>query len=222
MVPPVLAAIQSYRQAVEERRVRCDVDACPRCKQHHDAFRLHECRKRTFLYVLGRMVYSQWCWLTRWKCPLCGKTFTIYPPFALPFKRYATETVLALSERYVTEDAASYRRSVRVDGMAVFHAEAEAGAAGTRILEHSTLQRWIPFFAGLGRVRREALKLIRAAAPASGVFRRIAPVAPWKYRSPERGAILQDARQILVAAREYVALFGASIFPRLATACAWT
>lgn len=222
MVPPILEAIQNYRQAVESGRICCDLETCPRCGDHPGEFRLHECRKRTFLYVLERMTHATWCWLIRWKCPLCAKTFTLYPPFALPRKRYVAETVLGLSEHYITEDAASYRRSVRVDGMPVFHAAEEAGTAGTRVLEHSTLQRWIPFLAGLAGVRREALKLIRAAAPASGVFRRIAPVAPWKYRSPERGAILQDARQILVAAREYAAIFGASIFPRLATACAWT
>jgi hypothetical protein len=222
MVPPMLVAIQGYRHVAEGGGVRCDVDACPRCGGHPGEFRLHDCRKRAFLYVLERLVQSTWCWLTRWKCSLCCKTFTLYPAFALPFKRYVAETVLGLSEHYVTEDTASYRRAVRVDGMPVFHAEKEAGTMGTRILEHSTLHRWIPFFTGLGRVQREALKLIRAAAPASGVFRRIAPVAPWKYRSPERGTILQGARQFFVAAREYAALFGASIFPRLATACAWT
>jgi hypothetical protein len=172
--------------------------------------------------VIERVVHSTWCWLTRWKCPLCGKTFTIYPPFALPRKRYVAEIVSALSQRYVVEDSATYRSAVRVDGMPVFHAGEEARPPGTRILEHSTLHRWIPFFAELARVRREALKLIRAAAPASGVFRRIAPVTPWKYRSPQRRTILQDARQLFVAAREYAAIFGASIFPRLATACGWT
>ena len=161
MVPPILEEIQSYRRAAEEGRLCCDLQSCPLCHGQPETFRLHDFRRRTFLYVLGRMVHSTWCWLARLKCPLCGKTFTLYPPFALPYKRYVVETALALSERYVSEDATSYRRAVRVEGMPVFHAGEGAGSTGTRILEHSTLHRWIPFFAALAAVRREALKLIR-------------------------------------------------------------
>ncbi len=223
MLTPIAEAIQNYSRLVEEGRVGCEVDLCLRCGKRPEAFRLHDRRKRTFLYLVERLVQKARGLLTRWKCLLCNQTFTIYPAFALPFKRYVAETVCERAQRYVEEDQLSYRQAVLQNGMPVFYSgdTGDQAAVDERTLQHSTLYRWLALFAALGRTRRETLRLIRSQSPSSGVFRKILPIAPWKYRTPERRRVLQDSRQLLVAEQEYRVLFGVSIFPRLATLCAW-
>lgn len=222
MLPNLLEVMENYSKEVEEKKVTCDVEACLRCGKRARDFRLHDRRKRTFLWAFERLVRKVAVWLARWKCLICGETFTLYPPFALPYKRYVTETVSKLTERYLENDELTYRKAVLQGGMPVFHAGEKEEAIDERTLRHSTLYRWLALFGALERTRREALRLIRSKSPGSGVFRKILPIAPWKYRSSERRKVLQHARALLVREEEYRALFGASIFPRLATLCSWS
>ena len=221
MVAKILAEMESYSKDVQEKRVTCGLAACLRCGKRTDDFTLHDRRQRSFLVALERLVHKVLVWLARWKCRLCGATFTLYPPFALPFKRYVTLTVLTLSESYLENDALTYRKAVLHDGMPIFHESKEAGSLDERTLQHSTLHRWFALFGALARTRREALRLIRQKSPGSGVFRKILPIPPWKYRSDERRGALGRSRQLLVAEAEYRAIFKISIFPQLATLCAW-
>ena len=221
MLSKILAEMESYSKDVEEKRVRCDIDSCLRCGVETSDFRLHDRRPRTFLLALERLVKKVVVWLARWKCLVCGTTFTLLPPFALPFKRYVSQTIQALSENYVEKDELTYRKAVLQDGLPVFHEGKDADSLDERSLRHSTLYRWFALFGDLERTRRQALRLIRQKSSSSGVFRRILPIPPWKYRSAERRKLLGRARQLFVAEDEYRTVFGASIFPRLATVCAW-
>ncbi|MBI4606029.1 MAG: hypothetical protein HY721_29030 [Planctomycetes bacterium] len=214
--------MERYSKAVEEKTVTCELETCLRCGKGTGELRLHDRRKRTFRWVLERLVKKVVVWLARWKCRLCGATFTLYPPFALPYKRYVTETVTRLSESYLEKDELTYRKAVLQDGMPVFHEGAEGGPLDERTLQHSTLYRWFSLFGALERTRREALRLIRQRSSRSGVFRRILPIAPWKYRSDERRKLLGRSRQLFSAEKELGALFGTSIFPRFATLWAWS
>jgi hypothetical protein len=219
MLLPILQEIQDYTHAVEKKQVRCDLPCCPRCRRAA-SFKLHDRRKRTYLVVVERLVRTVHSLLSRWKCEHCSKRFTLYPPFALRGKRYLREEIFRRAERYLEQDRESYRGAVKDQSMAVFH-EGSGEVIEERMLAHSTLYRWLVFLASMTETCRRALRLIREKAPSSEIFRRILPIAPWKYRSDERRQVLGQVRRLLVAEGEYQRLFGISIFPRLATISAW-
>jgi len=130
--------------------------------------------------------------------------------------------VLRFSERYVTEDQTSYRKAATEGGLAVFYDGGEEGKIDDRQFAHTTLHRWFPFLGSLKRTARDALRLIREKTPGSGIFRKILPVPPWKYRSEERRQVLFHGRRLLQVESEFRALFEVSFFPRFATACRWS
>jgi hypothetical protein len=105
--------------------------------------------------------------------------------------------------------------------MPAFYAQRDDGTIDERSLAHSTLHRWFSLFVSLLETLREAQRLVRQRSAKSDLFRRIFAPAPRKYRSEERRAVLRAALRMLATEREYDSLFGRSIFPELATACAW-
>lgn len=221
MVPDPIEEIQRYTEAVRRRQVKPTCNLCPLCHQEPEEFRLHDRRERTFLVVVGRLVKSVLSLLSRWKCPLCKGSFTLYPPFALPRKRYVRECVFELAGEYLERDELSYRAAVSVEGMPVFRDRRDDGTIDERSLSHSTLHRWLPLFCSLAATLAEATRLVRATAVPSDLFRKVFAAAPEKYRSEERRTVLATALMALWTEREYRAFFARSIFPELATACAW-
>jgi hypothetical protein len=222
MVAESLEEIHTYTRAVASGEVSCDCAVCLRCGRHLPSFRLHDRRKRIFLVIVERLVHEVLSLLPRWKCPLCKQTFTTYPAFAVPRKRYVRNEVLRFSERYVNEDGTTYRKAATEEGLAVFYHGGEDGVIDERQFAHTTLHRWFPFLGSLKRTAREALRLIREKAPGSGIFRKIVPVPSWKYRSEERRQILIASRRLLQVESEFRALFEDSLFPRFATGCRWS
>jgi hypothetical protein len=220
MVSSILAEVHAHTERVEKNEDRCELAVCPRCGERPEAFKRHALRRRTFLVVVGRLVHSVLSYLVRWKCPRCRTTFTAYPAFALPCKRYVREAILDHTGRYLATDGATYRAAAAVDKMPVFHGS-EASRIDDRTLQPSTLFRWITTLGALTRTVRAALHLIHAAG-ASDVFRRLLPVAPRKYRSEARRQRLETTQALRLAEEEYPVLFGRSIFPALATACGWS
>jgi hypothetical protein len=174
--------------------------------------------------------------ITRWKCPHCQRTFTVYPRFALRHKRYVLSEILDRSRQYVESDPLTYRQAVRDRGRPLFHAQDEAQAItadsseeqkeqeAVASLAPSTLHRWVTTLGQLRHTMRRAVHLIRQRRPATGLFRALAGcrVAPGKYRSPERRRVLQACARLGRTEREYAQTFGASLFPHLATGCGWT
>jgi hypothetical protein len=221
MVAEPLEEIHTFTRAVASGEVACDCASCLCCGKRPSSFRLHDRRKRIFLVIIERLVHEVLSLLPRWKCPLCMQTFTTYPAFAVPRKRYVRKEVLRFSERYVSEDQTSYRKAATEEGLAVFYNGGE-GKIDDRQFAHTTLYRWLPFLAGLKRTVRDAVRLIRQKTPASGIFRKILPVAPWKYRSEERRQVLFQSRRLLQVESEFRALFSISLFPRFATVCRWS
>jgi hypothetical protein len=222
MIAGIREEIQKYSKAVEEKSIQCDVEFCLRCGGKPDEFSLHDRRKRTLLFLVDRLVQKTICLLPRWKCPRCGKTFTLYPLFMLPFKRYVIETVFERSERYLEEDPTSYRKAVRENGLSVFYESASEGKIDERQLAHSTLYRWLTFFSGLKETLAEALRIMKSKSPGSGIFRTIFPIPSWKYRSEERREALQTCLRLILAESDFQKIFSFSIFPRLATSCRWS
>lgn len=218
MLSPIEQEIQIYTEKVEKRQIGCDLDGCPRCEGHPDFFKIHDVRERTFLVVVERLVRTILSLLLRWKCPLCGKTFTDYPPFALRCKRYVRRTVVESGRRYVEEDRMTYREGVLKHGLPIFR-DCDEREIDDRALAPSSLHRWITSLGSLAETLRAALGLL--GSKGSGIFRKVFPVSPRKYRTEGRKAILEDCLRLLLAEEEYRSLFGVSIFPRLATACLW-
>lgn len=185
--------------------------------------------------IVNRMVQAVVSALTRWKCPACEKTFTLYPDFALPHKHYIRQDVCRLSECYVTDDDLSYSKAVQVNGTAVYYDAVAAGsqavdnrappggsqAIDDRVLWPSTLHRWIGWVGGLRRTLREAFQLIRARSATCDVHRDLVPLAPRKYRSEQRQVVLQACGRLFRTDEAYRNFFRTSIFPDLATVCGW-
>ena len=221
MVPLMLEKIQRYTKSVKDGTLACDLESCPRCGKRPSGFTRHDQRRRTFLVVVAGLVHTVLSALTRWTCPLCGKPFTFYPAFALPHKRYVRDTVLEKATRYVEDDAATCRSTVKERGLSMGYATAHEGAIDERQLAPSTVHRWLTSLSGLTDTLHTALRLIKAKLPGSEIFRSIVPIAPWKHRSERRRRQLLASRRLLQADREYRVLFGTSVFPHLATVCAW-
>lgn len=233
----MLDEIQRYTKSVKDGSLFCDLDTCPRCVKQPRGFTRHDTRSRTFLVLAGRLVHKVLSVLTRWKCPLCGRPFTFYPAFALPYKRYVRQTIIEKTAMYIEEDKqpgdetkkepgekgefVTYRKAVKEKGCALGYASTREGIIDERQLAPSTVYRWITSLAGLRATLQKALGLIKQKSATSKIFRQIIPVSPRKYRSDGRRLELQHCRRLLQVDREYRVLFGPSVFPHLATASGW-
>jgi len=222
MLPDPIAVIERYTEAVKRRKIQPTCNHCPRCGEEPGRFHRHDKRERQFLVVVERVVLLVLSLITRWKCPLCQQTFTLYPPFALPHKRYVKDSIFELADTYLQDDALSYRESVKVDRLPIFRDRQADGTIDDRVLAHSTLYRWLPFFTSAAATLREAVRLVRASSMPSDLFRRVFTVAPRKHRSEERRDVLIAALRGLWTDHEFHRVFGRSIFPELATASGWT
>lgn len=60
-------------------------------------------------------------------------------------------------------------------------------------------------------------QLILAEKPNSTIHRFVGAVAPHKFRSPQRGSLLRQARQLLQLIQEWEQTFPEKFFPRFAT-----
>jgi len=140
-----LAEIESYDRDVLKRDVTlCELPSCPRCGTGSNLFKRHEHRRRRFRILLDMIVKVVVCSVIRWKCPVCKKTCTQQPPFALPLKRYTRDTILGLIESHLEDDTSSYRRSVLEDGASFLYTPAaKDDLPSGRELAHSSLYQWI-------------------------------------------------------------------------------
>ena len=235
---PVVQAIRRYEEDVRHHRVRPQLSQCPRCGCRADGpafFRCHERRARTFLVVVADLVYRVASVITRWRCGRCRRTFTWYPPFAAPHKRYVLAEMLERCRAYVERDGQSYRKGVQEGGRPLFHEQpraeqitaesTEEDKASERVpaLAHTTLYRWVSLLGGWGHTLRRAWNLIKQKRPWAAGVREVAGrrVAPGKFRSRARRRVLHGCRSLCVAEALYGEIFGVSIFPNLATACGW-
>lgn len=165
--------------------------------------------------------------ITRWKCPLCGHKFTVYPEFALPYKRYLRDTILEKSTKYVEgdlpeeKDQISYRSLTKENKMAIAYDVTEDGHIDDRQLSHTTIHRWLSTLSCLPNTLKRAKQLIKQKSSTSTIFRKILPVSPNKYRSDDRKKVLQNCRILLQVDQEYRKIFGPSVFPHLGTVCMW-
>ena len=216
--------IENYSDDVPRNKIRCYLPSCPVCHTESSWFTRHEARPRGFYVLCDLLIQTLRCLVIRWRCPGCKKTFTQQPPFALPRKRYSKETILDFAASYTEQETMTYRKLVAPDGNEIFHASTNAdNPIDDRILAHSTPYRWITGLGGFEEIRRCAQDLILQQNPASTVCRDLAAleIPARKFVTAQRESILKRCRQILHLEAEFRATFPTSIFPFLATRCAW-
>ena len=92
------------------------------------------------------------------------------------------------------------------------------------MMEHSTIHRWITTLGGYAGVVQNATDLMVQANPTTSLCRDLAglKISPLKYMSSKRKQILLTCSQMVTIAPLYLAQFGVSIFPKLATRAGYT
>ena len=223
----MLQEILNYTRSVIIGTFICTLDICPYCKIKPDGFTLHDTRKRLFSCKHEGLIKTVKSFITRWQCPLCGKKTTVYPEFAVPYKRYVTEIILEKCNKYLEDDLpekekpVTYVKAVQNNNMPIFYHNEETEPPNYRSLAPSTVHRWLSTLSSFSETVRRALQLIKQKSSTSTIFRKILPVASRKYRSIKRKNALQNVRKLLHVNHEYRNLFTSSIFPNLATVCQW-
>jgi len=165
--------------------------------------------------------------LIRMKCSRCGKTFTDYPPFALPYKRFVSDEIMERSLRYLQQDTMTYERAAckldtsQINGrspppsLPIYHPDLDK----PRRLRPSTIHRWITTLGGLDKTLHTAMSLLLEKG--DDIHRQVIDVAARKYRSQQRKMRLQDCLRLLHTNARYRIMFERSIFPHLAIGCCW-
>ncbi len=214
MAGTLIEVITAYGREAKAGRIACAVETCPCCGGVPERFWRHGLRTRLFL-VFAEVVRRVWSYLTRWRCPLCRQTFTLYPAFALPFKRYPAPFVLARCAGYASDEARTYREGVLEEGMPISHADADAGME----LVPSTLWRWVKTLGGLAEAEGRMLDLIKQKDPSTSLFRVLAGLRlrAGKYRSEARRRLLAGCCRLALVEAAYVRLFAVSISTDFAT-----
>lgn len=209
-------------------QVRCTLEICPRCQEKPAVFKRHEARQRQFLVIVERLVVKVISCLVRRKCSSCGKTFTDYPPFALPYKRFVSPEITERALRYLQDNTMTYERAARQQDpgqtngrspprqlMPVCHEDTGKGGQ----LAPSTVHRWITTLGSLKKILQAATSLLLESH--ADIHRQSFDVAARKYRSEQRRDLLQDCLRLFHTEARFRILFERSIFPELAIRCCW-
>ena len=224
----LLQLVQEYTGLVIEGSIGCPFTVCIACWREPVVFKRHDTRYRIFYVITNNGILRAISMVTRWKCTLCKRTFTGYPEFALPYKRYLLPDMVDLAANYLEDDRQTYRRAVLRNNAEIYHKCSDGRECGSP-LAHTTLHRWIGTLGKMRQTVAKALDYIKQKCPQSNIFREVATlvVHPRKYRSLKRKDLLVRCRTLLRVQDEFVRVFSdrlrrASIFPKLATQCSWT
>jgi hypothetical protein len=157
-------------------------------------------------------------WRVRFRCGNCLKTFTEYPPFALPHKRFVKQDVLAKAQQYLSAEQsrcrATYRETVWECQVPLSSAEDQQG----RHFRHATVWRWLSWLGSLQDLLQWAMQLTLQKDPQADLHWEPHPIADHKVRSEVRRQILQRAARMLDVVETFSRLFGLSLFTHLGTA----
>jgi len=188
----VIAQIQHHTENVRKGQIKCTVGRCKHCEVLSDYFKRHEARSRQFYVPVEQVVQVVIGLLVRWKCPGCDRTFTDYPEFAVPYKRYTLPMIKAYCRHYVENVEISYR--ALINEMPVQYPDSQKESS------HSTIHRWISTIGDYTGIIRKAHDLILQKSPESAVCRESAKLSvhPKKYRSQLRKQILIQCRRLIV------------------------
>jgi hypothetical protein len=118
----------------------------------------------------------------------------------------------------VENDRQSYRKAVSPGGRATgYQTPPGATAIDERALHHSTVWRMLAWLGCQVASLTQGRQLVQQQNPSSTCHRFVGAVAPHKFRSPQRGQVLRQSRQLLHLIVEWNGLFPEKFFPRFAT-----
>ncbi len=140
------------------------------------------------------------------------------PTFLLPYRRYASTSLMPLARHYLEQDGLSYQRAVTPHGRVIgYVTPPDQSKIDERALHRSTLWRLLSFLGAQTVAFQLGLELLGQRDPQCALHRFVGAVAPHKYRSPQRGEILRTARRLLYLIDQWERAFHTSFFPRFAT-----
>ncbi len=213
-----LKTIKAHQAEVDNSEITPDkMPPCIRCNLQSRFFKFHAHRERKFLVLVMMIVTTAVCALVRFKCPNCGKTFTNYPDFAIPYKHYVVPVIEEFSGAYVESDQMTYRKAVMVDY------EAPGYPDGDRMLSSSTIHRWITTLGGFSKTCQKAKSQLLQEDPGSRICQDLAQlkIPARKYRSRRRKNLLYRSRSLLIIEAFFKTAFKISVFTELGTKCAF-
>lgn len=168
--------------------------ACRGCHQKTEPYKLHESRKRQFRIVVKDIVRVTLSFLLRWKCLVCGRTFTVYPPFAVPYKQFIPNDILNFGERYLKNDDLSYRDIVKYNGAGIGYPG--VNQLCDQFISHSSVWRFMGYLPGMYKPNIDCLRI-----PDRGIATEISPS---KYRSYQRKILLHNAFETIMLFNRYL------------------
>ncbi len=188
--------IKSYTKKIRTSIPEAPRGPCLRCSARNSRFKLHEKRFRFLRFIENGFVCKLQTLLLVWKCLVCRKTFTQYPCFCLPYKRYAKQVVEGLCTNYLSFNSPiqqSYRKAVSTDNHPLYYHQ-DSSLPNDQALSHTTLYNWITF---LGSEDGPESTTVSQSPPCHCSVAQppgnAAVIPPIKYRSLTRLAILKKA-----------------------------
>jgi len=207
-----LEDIKAYQEQLGKDKIKPDnLPPCSRCFMNSAFFKAHAYRDRKFLVIVDMVVETLLSALLRFKCPGCGKTFTYYPDFALPHKRYTRQTVTHFSKSYVENPDATYQKAAMVDGSVPGYPD------GEQSLAPSTIHRFVTTLSRFITSAQKALDLMVEENRASAISRDMAhlSVASKKYKSTVRKDIVLQCLKFFTIESFFYHTYHTSIFTKL-------
>jgi hypothetical protein len=136
----------------------------------------------------------------------------------LPYRRYASLSLLPLARDYLEQDGLSYQRVVAPGGRAIGYVTPQGQEKiEERALNRSTLWRLVFFLGAQTAALQAGLQLWSEHEPLATMHRFVGAVSPHKHRSEQRGEILCTARRLLHLIDRWDRAFSEPFFPRFAT-----
>jgi len=214
----LLEQIEDYNRRVSRNLITCILPPCPRCHVCADQFKRHELRKRQFNVIVDQVIHTVTGLLIRWVCHGCGKTFSQYPAFALPYKRYLLPDMIQYAERYLETEDMTYAQLVRK-----WAAGYQRTCEDESQLWPSTIHRWITTLGALPGILARTQQLIRQKNPSAAAARHLSQltVSSRKFITDMRRHILVGCRQILFIERLFRETFDTSVFAKVAPVCGY-
>jgi len=199
--------IKDFNQAVIELSFRCSCEACPRCKKKAPIFARHDVSPRQFRLREGDLIYILDSWRVRFRCQDCRSVFTEYPPFALPYKRFAKPVLVEHAKSYLEQDQ-SYRQTVRGTHTPVGY-DGPKGQQQGQQLSRSTVWKWLAWLGRLKETLQRATSLVLERDPQANPARDVPPISAKKFCLSARHDVLHFAARLLGAAETAAQLIGA-------------
>ncbi len=207
----IIDEIETHKKQVRSGVIPDDLKFCEFCNESLSSLKLHEARFRVFYYIVDCYVYKKESWLGRWRCTACKKTFTYYPEYCLPYKRYVKADILKYCSLYLNNAKISYRSVVKHGFYVIVHKAAEQTKQSA--FSSTNIWRWQSFLSTRSKVEQKGLQLIREKSSAYQIFREVYTMSKLKYRTLNRKKELLQALKLLKVEE----IFLTTIFPKFAT-----